>query len=211
MWVLLKYLQFYLVAGYSMTTARIRRRGLLARLRRSQRGAALVEFGFVFPILLIAVTGTMELMGILFATALMEGGLREASRFGITGYTPTGVSREQQIVDIVNRDGIGLVKVNLGDVSTKVYSTFTDVGQPEPWVDANGNGVYDLGEFLYRRQRQRPVGPGHGRGWRGRSRRCGGLQPYLCLAVADPGDDTVHRPRRPYHAACVGRGPQRTL
>lgn len=124
----------------------LRHDGLFRRLFRARRGTASVEFAFVFPLLLVAVVATIEIMGILFATALMEGGLREASRFGITGLEPDGVSREQRIVALVNRAGIGLVTVGPGDIATSVYGSFSDIGQPEPWVDADGNGAYDLGE-----------------------------------------------------------------
>jgi len=117
------------------------------RLARSEQGAAAVEFAFTFPLLLVGVIGTLEIMGMLFATALIEGGLREASRFGITGLEPAGVSREEKIIELVNRAGVGLVHVNSGDVQTTVYSNFESIGQPEPYVDDGpANGQYDLGE-----------------------------------------------------------------
>lgn len=117
------------------------------RLVRSEDGAAVVEFAFTFPLLLLGVIGAMEIMGMLFATALMEGGLREASRFGITGLEPAGVSRQQKIVELVNRAGVGLINVGVDDVRTTVYSNFENIGQPEPYVDdAPANGQYDLGE-----------------------------------------------------------------
>ena len=115
-------------------------------LGRSQEGTAAVEFALTFPILLYAVVGAFEIMGMLFATAFIEGGLRDASRFGVTGLEPGAVSREARIVELVNTAGIGLVKVTAGDVRTLVYSNFSDIGKPEPYVDANGNGQYDLGE-----------------------------------------------------------------
>lgn len=116
------------------------------RVVRAEDGTAAVEFGFTLPVLIVAVAGAIDIMGILFATALMEGGLREASRFGITGFTPAGMSREERIVQLVNQAGVGLITVSPGDVSTLVYSDFENIGQPEPFVDGNGNGVYDLGE-----------------------------------------------------------------
>jgi Flp pilus assembly protein TadG len=117
------------------------------RFTQNEDGTALLEFAFTFPILLTAVIGALEVMGLLFATALMEGGLREASRFGITGLEPAGKSRQEMIVDLVNRSGVGLVTVTLADVKTTVYSNFENIGQPEPYVDDTpANGTYDLGE-----------------------------------------------------------------
>lgn len=116
------------------------------RIGRCEDGAALVEFGFTFPLMLLAVVGTIEILAMLFAGALIEGGLREASRFGVTGFEPAGMSRKDRIVELVNRAGIGLVTVSANDISTKVYSTFDSIGKPEPYIDANANDQYDLGE-----------------------------------------------------------------
>ena len=32
------------------------------------------------------------------------------------------------------------------DLDTLIYDSFSDVGKPEPYVDANGNGSWDAGE-----------------------------------------------------------------
>lgn len=119
----------------------------LKRARRDEDGATAIDFAFCFPVILTAVVGLMELAMILFVSALMEGGLRDASRFAITGALPSGVSREQMIVDIVNDRTLGLFDLRLNDVSLRVYETFDQVGQPEPLtLDANGNGQYDEGD-----------------------------------------------------------------
>lgn len=123
-----------------------RMKRLARRLSRDRDGTAMIEFAFAFPLILVGLVGLMELMSILFVTALMEGGLREAARFGITGFQPASLSREQRIVQLVNRAGIGLVHVTSADVSTLVYASFADIGQPEPFSDDNDNGVYDFGE-----------------------------------------------------------------
>lgn len=130
-----------------MIATRLVHRLVRRRVVRAEEGTAAVEFGFVLPVLIMAVAAVIDILGILFATALMEGGLREASRFGITGFDPAGQSRKEKIVELVNRAGVGLITVQAGDVSTLVYSSFENIGQPEPFVDDNpANGVYDLGE-----------------------------------------------------------------
>jgi len=113
---------------------------------RANGGGSAIEFAFVAMLLMLLLGGILEVAVILFVQAAMEGGIRDASRFGITGYTPTAVSREQQIVDIVNSRLIGLYTITASDVRTRVYSSFGDIGQPEPFVDGNGNGAYDAGE-----------------------------------------------------------------
>ena len=106
-----------------------------------------IEFAFAFPLVLLGVVGLMGLAMILFVNSLMEGGLRDASRFSITGEIPAGMTREQAIVNIVNDRTLGLLNLTPADVSLRVYKTFDQIGQPEPLTnDVNGNGSYDPGD-----------------------------------------------------------------
>lgn len=121
-------------------------RRLMTVLRRDQRGTTAVEFAFVAPILIAMVLFVVELSLMMFVNTVVEGGLREASRIGLTGYSSEGVSRDQLIVNVVNEHSLGMVTVNLGDIHTYVYPSFADIGQPEPFEDGNGNEAYDEGE-----------------------------------------------------------------
>jgi hypothetical protein len=109
-------------------------------------GNAAMEFAFIAPIFLGMVGAIMEFSGIMFVQALLEGSAREASRYGITGFTQEGVSREDQIMAIVDQNTFGLIDLDELQMTTLVYENFGDVGQPEPFTDANSNGVYDTGE-----------------------------------------------------------------
>ncbi|PCJ58089.1 MAG: hypothetical protein COA65_08560 [Rhodospirillaceae bacterium] len=117
------------------------------KLRRCRSGSTAVEFAFAMPVLAAALVGLLELAMIMFVTTLMEGGLRESARFGITGFAPQGISREQRILDIVAEHTIGLVDVAQAEMTTLVYPTFDDIGESEPYTDdAPANGIYDIGE-----------------------------------------------------------------
>lgn len=109
-------------------------------------GQAIVEFALIAPVLLGLLCGTLEFSGILFAQTLLEGGAREASRYGITGGIDEGLGREGAILQIINDNTFGVIDVDELDIETLVYQTFGDVGQPEPFVDADGNGFFDAGE-----------------------------------------------------------------
>jgi len=116
-------------------------------LRRCRSGATAVEFAFAMPILAVALVGLLEMAMIMFVTTLMEGGLREASRFGITGSIPAGVSREQRILDIIEEHTIGLVDMTQANITTLIYPDFDNIGDPEPYTDDSpANGSYDVGE-----------------------------------------------------------------
>ncbi len=116
-------------------------------LWRREEGAAMVEFSLAFPIFLLLLVGIMEIAMALFAQALIEGAIREAARFGITGAGGTEAEREQRVRDIIQARTLGLVDPGTEVVSTLIYPGFGGVRQPEPFVDADPfNGIYDFGE-----------------------------------------------------------------
>lgn len=109
-------------------------------------GQAILEFALVGPIFIAMVCAIMEFSGIMFVQALLEGGAREASRYGLTGQTPDGVTRAEQIQSIVEANAFGIIEVDELEMETLVYESFESVGEPEPFTDQNGNGGYDAGE-----------------------------------------------------------------
>lgn len=111
-----------------------------------RRGGAALEFAFALPILILLMCGTLDLGMVLFADVLMEGAVRDTSRLGITGYAPSGEDRDTMILNALKKDTLGLIDVNQATITHKVYDNFSDIGQPEPYDDANGNGQYDVGE-----------------------------------------------------------------
>jgi hypothetical protein len=112
----------------------------------SDGGKAIVEFALVAPIFLGITLSILEFSGIMFVQTLLEGGAREASRYGLTGQTPEGISRQDMILQIVSENSFGIIDVDELEMTTMVYGDFSDVGQPEPFTDENGNDAYDEGE-----------------------------------------------------------------
>lgn len=111
---------------------------------KSRDGASVVEFAVALPVLCMVLFGIIEMAAMMFAMVLAEGGLREASRYGVTGQAPAGLTREEQIVAVVQNHTHGLFDVSTANVSMKVYPSFNDIGQAEPLtLDVNGNGEYD--------------------------------------------------------------------
>lgn len=127
------------------------RRDFLCRRRKCERtigdsGQAMVEFAFIAPALLGLLFGIFEFSGILFAQTLLEGGARQASRFGVTGSSNGEVSRQERILQIIDDNAYGIIETDDIEMETLVYESFSDVGQPEPFLDANGNDTFDEGE-----------------------------------------------------------------
>jgi hypothetical protein len=120
--------------------------GIFRRLAVERSGITALEFGLAAPVVTLSVAGLIELSMVLFVTTLMEGGLREASRYGITGYIPPGTTREDRIKEVLSDATIGLIDIEAAEILTKIYPSFADVGKPEPFTDSNSNGSYDAGE-----------------------------------------------------------------
>ena len=118
----------------------------LIRLARGRGGVTAVEFALIAPVCMTLVCAFIDLSMVMFITNVMEGGLREASRYAITGYTETGKTREQKIAEIIKDHSYGLIKAEDITITYKVYPSFGDVGKPEPFVDSNNNGQHDAGE-----------------------------------------------------------------
>lgn len=121
----------------------LRRSSLLSRFLREREGVAAIEFAFVGMLIVTTAIGVVEFAMILFVNSLMEGGLREAARHGLTGFSGGETTREEEVLSIVDRHTQGLVDMTAVELDTLVYPGFADVGQPEPFTDANGNGQYD--------------------------------------------------------------------
>jgi Flp pilus assembly protein TadG len=122
-----------------------RMRDLFARLYRRTDGASAMEFAFVSIPVVTMIMGILEVATIMFVNVVMEGAIRDAARFGITGYTTGGKSRETLIREIIDDRTLGFVDMTKVVITTIVYPGFDSVG-PEPLADANGNGQHDTGE-----------------------------------------------------------------
>ncbi len=109
-------------------------------------GVATLEFAMIAPVLLLLMMGIVEFSLVTFTMSVMEGATSYTARYGKTGYTAAGSTREEQIVaNIENRTG-GLLDPDNIDISTQVYSAFDNVGDPEPFTDTNNNLTYNVGE-----------------------------------------------------------------
>lgn len=125
--------------------ARFRRK--LQRLRTHDAGGAMIEFALVAPMLITLIVAVMEFAMVIVVMVLLEGGVREAARYGMTGQEPAGHSRLEEIVNIINSHSLGLVDITTNDVDVLVYDDFSSVDSgDELVVDVNGNGDWDASD-----------------------------------------------------------------
>jgi len=115
-------------------------------LDRDERGASALEFALVLPALVLLVLGVLEYGLVLFLRVSLDHALGEAARFGITGRTLPGRSREEAVRAVLEERLPALVDADSLRIDTLVYPDFDSIGRPEPFVDRNGNGTRDPGE-----------------------------------------------------------------
>ena len=117
----------------------------LKRFLKDRSGANAIEAALAFPVFILMLIGVIELAMLMFVQVAVEGGLREASRYGITGQQPGGgVTREQQIATIIQKHSKDLVSIDATDIEMLVYEDFSSVGQPESYIDGDPNDGPDF-------------------------------------------------------------------
>jgi hypothetical protein len=120
----------------------------------------MIEFALIFPLVLLITFGIMEISLCMVSLVTLEGGLKEASRYGITSQTPTAAQmtaiqsqiptafsgaddRTKQIMAILNQNTLDLIDLNTATISTQIFGSFSVVKNGEPYSDVNSNGQYD--------------------------------------------------------------------
>lgn len=119
----------------------------LRRFAGCREGAAALEFALVLPPLSLILVGMFEVAMLMFTQASMEGAVREAGRFGMTGSVEDPADRQEQILALVEKNTFRMIDMEDVTVSFEIYDSFSNVDQGEPLtVDANGNGAWDPGD-----------------------------------------------------------------
>ncbi|MEI5687368.1 MULTISPECIES: TadE/TadG family type IV pilus assembly protein [Sphingomonas] len=110
-------------------------------LAADRRGATLVEFAFVVPVMLLLIMGLGDLAYFAYMQATLTGAVQKAGRDGTiqtNASTDAGTTLDQRVMSQVNR----IAKNATGTSSRKSFSQFGYIA-PEPFSDDNQNGVYD--------------------------------------------------------------------
>jgi len=133
----------------------VSRRRILSALRRDARGATIVEFAIVVPVLSVLLLGTLDLGYRSYVTSIVQGALHEAARMATVGGISTATIA-QHVQDRLHEFSRNATITT----TTRSYSDFSGVKVPETitqdtvplgtynqgdcFQDANGNGTYDL-------------------------------------------------------------------
>ncbi len=132
-----------------MTIRRLIRRRITRAFLQDSMGATAVELALIAPVLILFLIGVIELSVAMFINTVVEGSLKDASRLGLTGQIQKGSSNTQALVDMLNEASLGLLDLTTDDVSILVYENFAQVGQGEEYTDLDGNGEWTPGPYTH--------------------------------------------------------------
>lgn len=116
---------------------------ILRRLRRSESGAAILEFALTAPVFLMLLMGIFDFSWQLYAQQVLQGAVSQSARMA----TLEGYANDQTALDTMVRNKVKQVyPAATVTFSRNAYQSFDQVGKPEPLTDKNGNGRWDSGE-----------------------------------------------------------------
>lgn len=135
-------------------------RTFLGRLRRNQRGAALIEFAFVAPVFIVMVMAALDLGYRVYLQSVITGTVEAVARQSAVG----GMTTSQVDSEIIRNVKLILpqsarTSASAIQITKKSYDNFSAVGNPEKitsdtvpvgsynagdcYEDANRNNTYD--------------------------------------------------------------------
>tara|TARA_A100001391_G_scaffold53249_3_gene32481 strand:+ start:13404 stop:13994 length:591 start_codon:yes stop_codon:yes gene_type:complete len=112
-------------------------------LARDQRGAALVEFALIAPVLVTMLLGLFEVGYNLYTQAQLQGTIQKAARASTIENANKG---KAAIDERVEKAVKAIAPRATVDFSRKSYATFSEVAQAEDFTDIDGNGICNDGE-----------------------------------------------------------------
>jgi Flp pilus assembly protein TadG len=120
-----------------------KRPNLLSLLRADNRGSYAIEFAIITPVFLVSIVGFLDVGYQAYVGTLLQGAVNEAGRNSTLEDATTNIGA---IDDRVKDQVKTLSKDAVFESSRKSYTTFGDVGKPEPYTDTNSNGKRDTNE-----------------------------------------------------------------
>lgn len=113
----------------------------LKLVARDQRGATIVEFALILPVLLLVICGAIDLGYLYLAQTTLNGAIMQGAQVASSSMERTEAQRLATL-----RGGIiasmQAFSADQPTIDARVYRTF-GTSFPEDYIDTNGNGHYD--------------------------------------------------------------------
>ena len=128
----------------------MRRRPIIRRLGRDQRGATIVEFAVIAMPMCVLLMGGLELGYNSYVRSTLQGALHDAARVAAVEnpiLATEGDTVEEQVANMIKETVAHVAPNAVVDVEQKSYFEFSSIGEPEKLMtDNNGNGKYDASD-----------------------------------------------------------------
>ena len=119
---------------------------MMLRFFAATRGATVLEFALILPVLCALLAGGFELGYRAYVNAILQGALLEASRQATVG-DRSGAQIDKTITDrMATLSG----SISIQSIKKESFYNFSNVGKPEKLTfDRNGDGAYDSTQDCY--------------------------------------------------------------
>jgi Flp pilus assembly protein TadG len=115
----------------------------LARLAKDTDGVTALEFALIAPVLLMMVLGIFDLGHNMYTTSMLQGAIQQAAR----NSTIEGAASNPAALDAIVTTAVRAVSPNSTlQFSRAAYTNFTDMTQPEDFVDSDNDDLCNNGE-----------------------------------------------------------------
>lgn len=116
---------------------------LLRRIATCRKGATLVEFAMIAPVLLMLIMGLFDMGHNIYTKTLLEGAVQKAARDS----TIESASARADAIDAAVIEAVREVAPTAElSFKRKAYTNFSDVARPEDFTDVDKNGKCSDGE-----------------------------------------------------------------
>lgn len=117
-------------------------------LRRDTRGATVVEFAMVAPVMGLILLGAFDISHTLYTRAALQGIVQKTGRDFTLESSASATAQQTALDNKVKAQAIALVNNATVDITRRYYRSFTAAAaaQAEAWTDTNSNGRCDAGE-----------------------------------------------------------------
>lgn len=115
----------------------------LASIWRDRRGATLIEFAMIAPVLLLMLLGMFDMGYNYYIQSQLQGAVQKAAR---NSTLESAASSEERIDTHVERSVKRIVPDAEVTFERRAYASFAEVGQPEDFSDINNDGRCNEGE-----------------------------------------------------------------
>ena len=170
--------------------------GTLRRLPAERSGVAALEFALAAPVVVLSVTGLMELSMVMFVSSLMEGGAARGLALRVSPATYRLERRARRRSRRSSRCDHRVDRHRRRRCRNEGLSVVRRRGQTRAFHGLERQRQLRFRRGLHRRQRQRAVGRRHGQGRDGRARGHRRLSDQCRLEPADAAHGPVHGQRR---------------